>query len=319
MTISEELQKKFNAQHSAYERIMSSEIAGATDPESKKEAVLWVTIEAICGTIDGVLEAALGFNPAAGEFTNKMLAQPAKDYAKSVSEPGLKVNPFFQMNGFDANDLAGAKYTQIYLESRRASAFVGGAFSVIGKAGSSVTQADIAGILQHGNATGSTLMHIAQLQDIARNPRYKNSQTIQDWLKVLIDIKEAKVAARGNELLWSCIPGSLLTSLSATALKAVSQLAFKLCFAKVTLVLAATIHWRAFQEYHFDPDFRFDPADPDGNRLSKADVGIGPASAIFQEIFTRRGVTRFRGTYKVVRLVQEPVGWLALADKLALL
>ena len=58
MTISEELQKKFNAQHSAYERIMSSEIAGATDPESKKEAVLWVTIEAICGTIDGVLEAA---------------------------------------------------------------------------------------------------------------------------------------------------------------------------------------------------------------------------------------------------------------------
>ena len=129
MTISEELQKKFNAQHSAYERIMSSEIAGATDPESKKEAVLWVTIEAICGTIGGVLEAALGFNPAAGEFTNKMLAQPAKDYAKSVSEPGLKVNPFFQMNGFDANDLAGAKYTQIYLESRRASAFVG---SVLG-------------------------------------------------------------------------------------------------------------------------------------------------------------------------------------------
>ena len=31
-------------------------------------------------------------------------------------------------------------------------------------------------------------MHITQLQDIARNPRYKNSQTIQDWLKVLIDM-----------------------------------------------------------------------------------------------------------------------------------
>ena len=254
---------------------MSSEIAGATDPESKKEAVLWVTIEAICGTIDGVLEAALGFNPAAGEFTNKMLAQPAKDYAKSVSEPGLKANPFFQMNGFDANDLAGAKYTQIYLESRRASAFVE-AFSVIGKASSSVTQADIAGICSMDYWKHAHAYH--QLQDIARNPRYKNSQTIQDWLKVLIDIKAAKAAARGNELLWSCIPGSLLTSLSATALKAVSQLAFKLCFAKVTLVLAATIHWRAFQEYHFDPDFRFDPTDPDGNRLSKADV---PASAIF--------------------------------------
>ena len=316
MTISEELQKKFNAQHSAYERIMSSEIAGATDPESKKEAVLWVTIEAICGTIDGVLEAALGFNPAAGEFTNKMLAQPAKDYAKSVSEPGLKVNPFFQMNGFDANDLAGAKYTQIYLESRRASAFVGGAFSVIGKASSSVTQADIAGILQHGNATGSTLMHITQLQDIARNPRYKNSQTIQDWLKVLIDIKAAKAAARGNELLWSCIPGSAHEPICNCSQSRQSEV--MLCQGDIGLSRDHSL--ARISRVHFDPDFRFDPTDPDGNRLSKADVGIGPASAIFQEIFTRRGVTRFKGKYKVVRLIQEPVGWLlTLADKLALL
>ena len=110
---------------------------------------------------------------------------------------------------------------------------MGGA-SVIGKASSSVTQADIAGILQHGNATGSTLMHITQLQDIARNPRYKNSQTIQDWLKVL-NIKMHH-ELRGHASL------ALLTSLSATALKAVSQLAFKLCFAK-PLVL---VHWRAF-------------------------------------------------------------------------
>ena len=90
MTISEELQKKFNAQHSAYERIMSSEIAGATDPESKKEAVLWVTIEAICGTIDGVLEAALGFNPPQASLRTRCSHSPRRIMRSPSLSPGLR-------------------------------------------------------------------------------------------------------------------------------------------------------------------------------------------------------------------------------------
>ena len=45
----------------------------------------------------------------------------------------------------------------------------------------------------------------------------------------------------------------------------------------------------------------------------------GPASAIFWEIFTRRGATRMLGAYDVAALVRKPAGWMALGDKLMLI
>ncbi|MBE7210245.1 MAG: hypothetical protein INR65_04435 [Gluconacetobacter diazotrophicus] len=43
------------------------------------------------------------------------------------------------------------------------------------------------------------------------------------------------------------------------------------------------------------------------------------ADAIVREIFTKRGATRLFGAYDVDALIDEPAGWLALADKLMLI
>ena len=47
--------------------------------------------------------------------------------------------------------------------------------------------------------------------------------------------------------------------------------------------------------------------------------GVGPASRIYWEIFTRRGLTRLLGQYDIAQLVKEPCGWEALTDKLLLM
>jgi hypothetical protein len=52
---------------------------------------------------------------------------------------------------------------------------------------------------------------------------------------------------------------------------------------------------------------------------SKTGAVAGPASAIFWEVFTKRGATMALGSYDVAALVREPAGWLALADKLTLI
>lgn len=45
----------------------------------------------------------------------------------------------------------------------------------------------------------------------------------------------------------------------------------------------------------------------------------GPASSVIWEIFTKRGATRLLGKYDVSALIEEPAGWMALADKLLLI
>ena len=54
-------------------------------------------------------------------------------------------------------------------------------------------------------------------------------------------------------------------------------------------------------------------------RAGPAGPSAGPASAIFWEIFTKRGATRILGNYDIDALVREPAGWLALGDKLTLI
>ena len=46
---------------------------------------------------------------------------------------------------------------------------------------------------------------------------------------------------------------------------------------------------------------------------------VRPASRIYWEIFTKRGMTRAFGCYNISGLVREPAGWLPLADKMMLI
>lgn len=48
-------------------------------------------------------------------------------------------------------------------------------------------------------------------------------------------------------------------------------------------------------------------------------VGSGPATEIIWELFTKRGATRLLGKYDVQALIEEPAGWMAIADKLLLI
>ncbi|KAB8312891.1 hypothetical protein EH228_05220 [Erwinia endophytica] len=59
------------------------------------------------------------------------------------------------------------------------------------------------------------------------------------------------------------------------------------------------------------------------NRDLKTTLRIhnSPAAMVFEEIFTQRGISSMQQFYKkydVVKLIKEPAGWLALADKLSL-
>jgi hypothetical protein len=162
-----------------------------------------------------------------------------------------------------------------------------------------VTEVDVGGILQHGNAVGSTVAHSVKLAAIAA--KYSQSQTIQGWIDLVRRMKELKITIRSAQLVASAIPipyMGLATSLGT----AIAKLGIKLTTTKGVLGAAAELHWRAYQE----------------NVLTRG-KGTGPASEILTEIFTRRGATRIFGQYDIERFVKEPNGWLAVADKIGMI
>jgi hypothetical protein len=166
---------------------------------------------------------------------------------------------------------------------------------------------NVASIVQHGNATGSTLMHMVGLIGIARNARWKDSETIHDWLKLCLFVKTMKAGVRGTATVGACIPAAGLGIGIATS---IAKTAIKMTMTNIVYTTAAAIHWRAYQEQKLSGHLS------DGKALGGK---VGPASMIFWEIFTKRNLTRIFGKYPIMQFVQEPAGWLALADKLMLI
>lgn len=210
-------------------------------------------------------------------------------------------NPWFVYNGHEDRE---SPYTKKYLRSRwwkskgsTAATALGGLASV------STAGVNVGGVAVHGNAVGSTAVHMAKIVSIA--DKYKQTKTISDWCRVVLQAKAAKAAIRGGNLAGAAIP---FASLPASIATAVATAGVKLTLTNLCYATAANIHWRAYQEQAISGGLNYGT----GKK-------VGPASKIYWEIFQRRGATRVFGQYDTAKLIGEPCGWRALGDKLTLI
>lgn len=279
----------------AYYNEIRHQIRNAVAEGHSPEDVVWAVVEATATIIDGVTDTSFASIACGGLQT---LTDTVR-HKKAGKE--LKPNPWFVMNGHDEGS---NEYTRKYLRNRSAKGIASGVIGIAGAAGSIVTQADVAGILQHGNAVGSTSAHLIKLHNMAKI--YKRSRTLSGWFDVLIRMKAMKTGLRGTQLVGSAVPVAgvgIATGLAASA----GKLGIKLRYTNTCLITAVDMHWRAFQEQAIS-----------GGLFGKTGK-IGPASNMLHELFTRRGATRVLGKYDVDAIIREPAGWMAVSDKLLLL
>jgi hypothetical protein len=232
-----------------------------------------------------------------------ILASASRLYydAMRMEDDDIMPNPQFILHGFDEGS---SKYTRKYMGGRSAKSFGGSAVGLVGSLASQITQVDVAGILQHSIATGSTAAHICQLRGISSS--YRKSKTINEWLDTLIKMKALKAGIRGTQLAGAAIPVGAVGIATGIG-SAIVKFGVKLTMTKVCLATASEIHWRAYQEQVIS------------SSLNLGGGKVGPASRIMYEIFTKRGFTRIFGKYDIDRLIKEPGGWMALNDKLMLI
>ena len=277
-----------------YYNSIRNQIAAAVHEEDSPEDVLWAVVEGVAAVIDGATGGIVGGMLSGG-------LQSIVDTIKHQKGPALIPNPWFVFNGHDDHE---SPYTKKYLRNRGRKNLASGLIGLGGTAGSQVTQVDVAGIMQHGNAVGSSTAHWIKLANMAKG--YKQSRTLAGWFELLIRMKQVKVATRGTQLAGAAIPVGavgIATGVGAS----IAKLGIKLNYTNVCLVTAADIHWRAYQEQAISSGL-----------LGKSGQ-VGPASKMLYEIFARRGATRIFGKYDVDKIIKEPAGWMAVSDKLLLI
>lgn len=218
---------------------------------------------------------------------------------KSLAE---SPNPYFVLNGHcdEADPRSPVTYKYVMARSLKGMASIG-----LGVAGAA-TSASTAGVdtisaAMHLNATGSTLAHVMKLRAIAKQT--KQSRTISNWLEVIFTMKAGKTAVRGSQAVVSLIPGGCLT---ASVVASLAAAGIRIGMSTVCYRTAAELHWRAFLEGKIAG-------------FKGYSAGGGPAERIIAELFTRRGATRIFGQYDVKAIINEPCGWVAVADKIMLL
>jgi hypothetical protein len=258
----------------------------------------------IADAVGGAVDSAKGLEGLHSLGALSAFASLYKALKEDVKD--VLPNPNFSFNGQDDGD---SPATAAYFTGRYFKNAGGAAFNLIGVAAAGSTAGiNVASVIQHGNASGSTLAHLTKLDAIAERGRFKEATAIQDWLTLCTLAKQMKLAVRTTSLVGACIPAA---GLATGILTAVAKVGIKLTFAKIIYATAMEIHWRAFLEQRIT-GFLTDKAAAFGQNA-------GPASMIFWEIFTKRNLTRIFGKYPIMQLVQEPAGWLALADKLMLI
>ena len=269
------------------------------EAESMDEMVLNVA-DIISTIFDDATGGVLGLANDTGQLLYSILKA-----SKKGGKPPIP-NPWFVMNGHEDRP---NKYSVSYLEGRKWKSIGGSAFSIAGTLASSHTAGiNVADIISHGNALTSTGIHLAKLIAIADDKKFRKSETIQGWLRIIMAMKMMKMGVRTTGLIGGVVPGA---SIPAGIASIVAKKGIKLSMNNVCLTTAAAIHWRAYQEQQLSGSNRF------GGVLGR---NVGPASRIYWEIFTRRTATfLFGGRYEIAQLVNEPCGWLALHDKLMLI
>ena len=122
----------------------------------------------------------------------------------------------------------------------------------------------------------------------------------------MIKAKGSKLGVRGAGLVGASVPVPAV-GLGVSIATTVAKLGIKVTLGKLIMRTSMEVHWRAYQETNLGRSAA-------GGGVSKGPVG--PASAMFYEIFTKRGATRIFGKYDTEQLIREPGGWMALNDKL---
>ena len=261
-----------------------------------KDDVIGAVVDGLAGALgdDNVLDdvvvcggAGLGLNVIYGAYK---LIKSKKDLAELP-------NPNFVFNKQCDEDDPASPVTLKYMRSRIVKGMASSAIQLGGSISSkAMVDVDVVGGLQHINATGSTLAHIMKLKAIAKS--YKQSETISRWLDVVTTMKAMKATIRGSQIVGALVPGAGLPIGIAAA---VAKIGIKLTVTKICYWTAADLHWRAFAE----------------RRINKS--AVGPGGRIVAELFTRRGATRILGKYDVDAIINEPCGWMAVADKICLI
>lgn len=211
-------------------------------------------------------------------------------------------NPYFVLNGQIDEDDPSSPQTYKYIMGRGLKSMASAGLAVAGTAVSASTAGvDTVGAAMNLNATGSTGVHIYKLRAIAGNT--KRSRTISRWLDVILQMKSAKAVTRGTQAVVSLVPGGCVT---ASLICSLAAAGLRFTMASVCYRTAAELHWRAFLEGRIAG-------------FKGLSAGGGPAERIITELFTRRGVTRVFGQYDIKAIINEPCGWLAVADKIMLM
>jgi len=268
--------------YDSIKRQMASQLQASSD----KEGVVWAVIDGIT-SVTGETSAL-----AAGGL--KLLKDAIMH---NRPDNALVPNPWFIANGHDEGQIS---YTKKYLRNRSRKDLAGGAVAITGTVASQVTQADVAGILQHGNAVGSSTVHLINLKSMAGS--HRKTGTIRGWLDILIRCKQMKIGIRGTQFAGAAIPVGAVGPVTSI-LAAAAKIGVNLTYSKLSAATAAEIHWRAYQE----------------QAISGGGANVGPATRILYELFAKRGFTRIFGKYDVNRIIKEPTGWLAINDKLMLI
>lgn len=246
-----------------------------------------------------VIESLVEMNDA----TERMFAVARflrETYNAQEADEKLIPNPAFLANGHDGL----SPRTRKYFVGRTFKGIGGGAVSLAGGLASGVTAVDVGALLKEGSAVGTTAAHLIGIK--AAGKRFKKSETVTRWVDAMLKAKVAKIHIRGAGLVGAAIPipaVGLATSIATT----VAKLGIKVTLTKLVARTAMEVHWRAYQETVI------------AGSLGARPGPVGPASAMFYEIFTKRSFTRIFGKHDTAGLIKEPGGWMALNDKLMLM
>jgi hypothetical protein len=247
---------------------------------------------------------------------------------RKKADVGVKANPWFKANGHDD---AESPVTQAYLHSRAWKSIGGTGVSLAGSLLAPKTAGvNVGSAVRHGSSFASTDGHLLGILAIALSS--KQTTTIARWCEVILKAKTAKASLRGMQLAGAVTPVPMVGPL-INLVAAAGKLGIKIGLPEMCYLAAIEIHWRAFQEQKVSailgprvpvvPNFSRPTRQwgsgsaPAPGRKRPSTIKVGPASRIFAEIFTRRGVTAVFGSYDVAALINEPAGWMALGDKLS--
>lgn len=197
----------------------------------------------------------------------------------------------------------------------------------------------------------NTLFHICKLVDINKKlsagTNGSDSNELKKILGSIINKKSRKAFDKGVDIAFSSVPGGIIIGPAASnivglvkssynsVVKNADSISNKIDdgIKKVTKEIAGNtecnpgfdtehaklIHFLAFKEQFIKSQI----TDRKGGKLEDLFKNMniktttnGTATAIFQEIFKQRGLSRIIHKYDPIAIIKEPLGWIALLGKL---